>query len=501
MIWDSQSLSSALGIIINSATTAGKLQFNSNDVENGDLFIALSGNQDGHDYVSHALEKGASAVIVSKDLPNIPDHKIIKVDDTHQALFALAQYKRANSKAKFIAITGSVGKTSTKEAMRLLLTAANHSHPELDSGSIKPFNQILNQVQDDYDSNDVFAGRGNFNNYLGLQINLASMPDCAKYAVFEMGMNHKGEIAALSSFIKPDIAIITNISEAHMEFFDGIDGIIEAKCEIFDGMSEAGIAIINKFYEKIYNQIKKIALEKGVNHIYSFGGSVIVDVSTRLAGDERQDTAGAWLNDYRSINNRVEAIYKIDDTLIKLNLPFIPKFHCENFAACFLAIKALGLDLNDAADALSNFELMHGRGKIINANKGQKKYQIICDHYNASPGSMRAALVHFAQVEHPKKTIIIGDMLELGASSHELHKDLIPFILLAKANKVLLVGEAVKDIINNLPQNIIAFHFDDVKQLIEDLSVILDDNELILIKASKKIGFEKILSHFDQIQN
>ena len=177
MIWTAEDLSAALSVQVNLNICGGEIQFNSNSVKQGDLFIALQGNQDGHIYAVDALKRGANAVIISKKIDNLPEDKVILVEDTARALYKMAEYKRAKSKAKFIGITGSVGKTSTKDMTNTVLQAFGK----------------------------VFASRGNFNNYLGVQINLASMSDDAEYAVFEMGMNKAGEIRSLGEIIRPDI--------------------------------------------------------------------------------------------------------------------------------------------------------------------------------------------------------------------------------------------------------------------------------------------------------
>lgn len=241
MIWNSETLSKALGITISNSINCNEVQFNSKDVKKGDLFIALKGNGDGHDYVLDAIDKGANAVIVSKHIDIVDKNKIILVDNCFEALQKMALYKRGSSKAKFIAITGSVGKTSTKEALKTLLTEtsdksldllyneANENEEEFE-GNTERSTTAYKKVREDASTGLtyklplevrglVFASRGNFNNHLGVLINLASMPDDTEYAIFELGMNHKGEIRELVQILKTNIAMITNISEAHLEFF------------------------------------------------------------------------------------------------------------------------------------------------------------------------------------------------------------------------------------------------------------------------------------------
>ena len=219
MIWTTKELGKALLLNIAGNREFGKVQFNSKDVEQGDIFIALKGVRDGHEFVLDALDRGASVAIVSKKISNVDQAKLIMVEDTYEALMDLAEFKRRNSKAKFIAITGSVGKTSTKEATKIMLSAYGKTH----------------------------ASHGTFNNYLGVPLCLASMPNDTEYAVIEMGMSAKGELSELSKLAIPDVALITAVSEGHIGSFNSVEEIADAKCEIFEGMDiNDGIAIVNR---------------------------------------------------------------------------------------------------------------------------------------------------------------------------------------------------------------------------------------------------------------
>ena len=191
MIGESSSLKKALGVTVADNIKAGRVQFNSLDVNKGDIFIALPGQRDGHEFVNEALANGASCAIISKDVAGEDADKLIKVEDTMVALNDLAEYKRINSKAKFIAVTGSVGKTSTREVVKTMLSAYGNS----------------------------YASAKSFNNFLGVPLTLASMPDETEYAIIELGMNAPGELRNLTNMVVPDIAIITTISEGHIEFY------------------------------------------------------------------------------------------------------------------------------------------------------------------------------------------------------------------------------------------------------------------------------------------
>ncbi|BDU60828.1 UDP-N-acetylmuramoyl-tripeptide--D-alanyl-D-alanine ligase [Candidatus Rickettsia kotlanii] len=448
MIWNSKTLSAVLGITISNSINYNEVQFNSKDVKKGDLFIALHGNRDGHDYVLDAIDKGAAAVIISKRVEINDKDKIILVDDCFEALQKMALYKRKNSKAKFIAITGSVGKTSTKEALKILL-----QHDFL-----------------------VFASRGNFNNKLGMLVNLASMADDAEYAIFELGMNHKGEIRELVQILKPHIAMITNISEAHLEFFNSLEEIAEAKCEIFANFSKNDIAVINA-NTNCYNKILSILKNLSITDIHSFG---------------RSSKTSAELILYENLGEQVYLKYKINNKVLDVTIPFIPRHFTENYTGVLLIIDILGKDIEIAANRLANISPTKGRGEIINI----QNCRVICDYYNASPQSMKAALEYLKQVPAENKTAIIGDMLELGENSKRLHETLVQYILDAACSKVYLVGVNTKYIDDLLPSKIAKKYFKSVDELITHITDLFEGNELILIKGSRGIKLDKIVDYY-----
>ncbi|HJD56047.1 MAG TPA: UDP-N-acetylmuramoyl-tripeptide--D-alanyl-D-alanine ligase [Rickettsia endosymbiont of Pyrocoelia pectoralis] len=491
MIWNSKTLSEALGITIAPSIAANEIQFNSNDVKKGDLFVALKGNRDGHDYVQDAINKGAAAVIISKQIDVSYKEKTILVNDCFEALEKLALYKRENSKAKFIAITGSVGKTSTKEALKTLLTKTisksldflyNEANKEKFEGNTERSTAAYTLVREDASTGltyklpleasyikNLFASRGNFNNYLGLLINLASMPDDIEFAIFELGMNHKGEIRELVKILKPNIAMITNISEAHLEFFNSLEEIAEAKCEIFESFSKNDIAVINantNCYDKILSILKNLS---------------VTQISAQLIL-------------YENLEDQVHLKYNINNKILDVTIPFIPKHFAENYAAILLTLSLLNKDLDKAATSLADITPTKGRGEIINI----KNCRVICDYYNASPASMKAALEYLKQLPAANKTAIIGDMLELGQNSERLHKELIPYILDSGCSKVFLVGTHTKYIYDLLPAKIAKAYFENVDELTTKTKDLFENDELFLIKGSRGIKLDKIIDYYSK---
>lgn len=456
MIWSAEDLSNCLGVVIHPSIAGQQIQFNSNAVLAGDLFIALKGNRDGHDYALEAIAKGASAVIISREIPGIASDKVIKVSDTLLALIQMAEYKRRKSKATFIAVTGSSGKTGTKEAIKTILS---HFGP-------------------------VFAGRGNFNNYLGVLINLASMPCHIEQAIFELGMNHAGEIRELSQMVKPNIAVITTISEAHLEFFNSCVEIADAKCEIFEGMAKNGIAIINidnQYYGRVLDKLQKLAM----NNIFTFGKSMGAD---------------SQLMRYKNQGQNVHLQYAVSNKILVKALdivtPLIPEHSAVNYAAVLQVAAVLNKDLEVTVRQLPKILPTEGRGKIVKAVYNNLNFDIICDYYNANPESLKASLLYLKQLSNKQKIAIVGDMLELGNDSVQLHQAMVPLIIDSAATKICLVGNHVRHIYDLLPQYIEKYHFDNVDTLIENMSELLSGNELILIKGSRGIKLDKILQIF-----
>ncbi len=456
VIWSAQALSEALNLTVNPALMGQVVQFNSNDVEKGDIFIALQGNRDGHNYAKEAVARGAALVITSRRLLEIKEECQLVVEDTLAALKKMADYKRQKSRAKLIGITGSVGKTTTKEALKVMLSGFGNT----------------------------FASRANFNNHLGVPINLASMPDDVDYAILEMGMNRVGEIRSLTEMVRPDIALITWISEAHLEFFNSVMEIADAKCEIFEGLSKEGKSIIsidNKYYGRMMFNLERLGIK--AKNIYTFGKSA---------------ASHSQLASYQKIGDKVRLSYKVFAHVHELELPFIPEHFARNFAACLMIASVVGLDTHKAAQSLSKIELIDGRGKIIKVTREGKYYQLICDYYNANPASLKASLEYFTQVNHPKKVAIIGDMPELGEASWQLHLELIPYILASGASKIFLVGEEVKCMYAGLMNNIIAKCFDDADALIANIDNLIEGEELVLIKGGRRLKLEKIIQCFQE---
>lgn len=492
MIWSANNLSDALDIPCPGHLQANQIQFNSKDVKPGDLFIALKGVRDGHEFAIDAFKNDAGALVISRNkIDELKDRarkylgnensseykafidKLIKVDDTEAALHMLAKYKRDRSKAKFIAITGSAGKTSTKEALNIILSRFGKC----------------------------FASRGNFNNKLGLAINLASMPDDIDYAVLELGMNAAGEISELTKQARPDIAAITSIFGVHIEYFGSVEKIAEAKCEIFEGIDPSkGIAILPRDYEG-HETCQASLKQKYIKNIKNFQND--------SASDNAAGNSDAKMVSYEILGTNVRLVFDISGVRTEITISYIPKHIAGNFTLCLLIAKELGLDLNEAAGALKAFTLGMGRGKVVNSTYKDKYLTIITDYYNSNPESLKCSLENLNSMASSfksesdnksaiRKVAIIGDMGELGDVAIDKHKAILKHARKSGITHLILVGKLASHAVDEYDADSDLFGinaYPNIESLLENIDSLIKNNDLILIKASRFMKFEKIAKY------
>jgi len=448
MIWNHKTLSEALNINIPFFISAECVCYNTQDIKAGDIFIAfpddalptIKGTKDSHPYVKDAFEKGASLAIVEHTIDGIDSDKLIIVPNAFQALQKMASYKRAKSKAKFICITGSAGKTSSKEATALALS------------KFAP----------------TFANPGTFNNELGMPLTLASMPDNAEYVVMEIGMNHSGEISALIRHINPDLVMINNILPVHLENFKSLDGIADAKLEILDGLKKGGIAIFNADSE-YYDYCCTKAIKKGAGKVLGFG----------------ENQADGELIHYSFENNISHITASISGKEISFTTPISGRHRALNLVAVLTICQALGLDLAKASAAFTEAVPPKGRGQVHNITFNGHKCFIIDDAYNAGPVSTIASINHLKDLPHPYKIVILGNMMELGPDEIKYHQSLLPHIINAGVRKVYTLGNLMYELYKITPHEMQGQHFKDYKELEEHLNAIVTKDIMILLKGSK----------------
>jgi UDP-N-acetylmuramoyl-tripeptide--D-alanyl-D-alanine ligase len=387
----------------------------------GDLFFAIKGERsDGHDHVVAAFEKGAAAAVVDEShadaLKGLGPLYVVR--DVLQAMERLGRAARVRTAARIVAVTGSVGKTSTKEALRLVLSHAAKS-----------------------ESDFVHASVASYNNHWGVPLTLARMPRETRFGIFEIGMNHAGEILTLVDMVRPHIAIITSVAPVHLEFFPNVEAIADAKAEIFSGLVPGGLAIINRDLET-FDLLAEHARRSPAGHIASFGE------------DSRADAQLLGI-DLQADHSMVEA--RIGDTILRYRLGAPGRHLALNSLAVLLAARALGMPLEQAGAALAQFAPPSGRGERFNLHAADGPFTLIDESYNANPASMRAVLALAGALPVPqtgRRIAALGDMRELGARSDELHADLVVDVLGNKIDLVYAAGPLMKHLFDALPDKL-----------------------------------------------
>ena len=427
-------------------------------VKKGDLFVALKGTKtDGHDYLREAFIKGANAVMVEKIPQNFPSTSpILVVDDCIEALYHLAMQRRQQTKAKVIALTGSVGKTSTKEMLNLAFSSFGITHATL----------------------------GNLNNEIGAPLSVARMPLDAEFGIFELGMNHANEITPLSKLVQPQIAIITTVEEVHIENFNSIEEIAMAKAEIFDGMAEGGIAILNAD-NQFFTYLSAKARDCGLN-VISFGAA---------------PGAQAKLLEYKENQKDSFVLARVGGKDVGYHIAAKGRHMAQNSLAVLAAVHAAGEDVEEAAAALSSFSGASGRGQILQLSFNGGKITLIDDSYNASPVSMRAALGNLGALETKgRRVAVIGDMLELGAKSAQFHESLLSDVLHNQVDVVFTVGKFSKLLFDKLPQKIRGESVETANEILPILEKSLQAGDAVLMKSSHGTGLYKIVEQLTKVK-
>ena len=444
-LWTSADVARATGGQPTGAWQATGISIDSRALQPGDLFIGLAGPSfDGHDFIAAALAKGAVAAMAHRRPAGLAANaRLLMVDDTLLALTRLGRAGRARSKARLVGVTGSVGKTGTKEALRLAL-----------------FSQA-----------ETFANAGSLNNHWGVPLSLARLPLAAEVGIFEIGMNHAGELGPLSRMVEPDVAIITAIEVAHLEFFASLEAIADAKAEIFEGMSADGIAILNRDNAQ-FDRLAARARGQGLSRVIGFGEHAgaearLIECRLEAAGsDVRADILGRRL-DYR--------------------LAAPGRHWVQNSLGVLAVVSALGLDLGLAAATLTSFSPPKGRGQRRRLALPGGYFELIDESYNASPAAMRAAFAVLGRSKPGaggRRIAVLGDMRELGATSPRLHAELAGPLVAAGIDLVLSCGSLMNELQAALPREKRGGHAPDSQSLISAVLSNLRPGDVVLVKGS-----------------
>jgi UDP-N-acetylmuramoyl-tripeptide--D-alanyl-D-alanine ligase len=448
VLWTSGEIAAATGGAASASFECGGVTFDSREVAPGDLFVAMPGTvHDGHAFVDRAFAAGAAGAIVSQPV-NGPH---VLVEDTARALEALGRAARERSRAMIVGVTGSVGKTSTKEA---LYAALDRCHPGKVHRSVK-----------------------SYNNHTGVPLSLARMPRDAEFAVLEMGMNNAGEIAALTRQVRPHVAVITAIAPAHIENLGSEQAIADAKAEIFEGLEPDGVAIIPNDTPHRDRLVK--AARRRADRIITFGGG---DADVHAVHAVSAEGGGSL----------------ISAALLECELTFTISQRGEhwvtNALAVLAAVEAVGGDVAIAALALADMSGLKGRGQrhMIEIDGGE--VLLIDESYNANPASMAATLKSFgAEGDIQRRIAVLGPMRELGEHSAALHAGLSSAVTGAHVDRLILIGDEMRPLAEKVVGNISLDLVSGVDEAAETLLRALRPGDAVLVKASNSVGLAKLV--------
>ncbi|MBB3585611.1 UDP-N-acetylmuramoyl-tripeptide--D-alanyl-D-alanine ligase [Sphingomonas sp. BK481] len=447
-LWTSAEIAAATGGVASAEFAVTGVAFDSREVGPGDLFVAMKGEaSDGHLYLDQAFAQGAAGAIVSEPCA----HPHVLVADSFTALQMLGRASRARSGATIIGVTGSVGKTSAKEA---LFAALDRGAPGAVHRSVK-----------------------SYNNHTGVPLSLARMPRDARFGVFEMGMNHAGELAALTQMVRPHIAVVTAIAPAHTEFFRDESAIADAKGEIFAGLEPDGVAIIP--FDSPHRDRLTAAATPHAARIVTFGIAKGADV--RAIETVRLATGATFVTVQQDGR-------ELSFTMAQPGMHWV-----SNALAVVACVEAAGADLGLAGLALAELGGLQGRGARFMTTLADGQALVIDESYNANPASMRATLAVLAK-EPGRHVALLGEMRELGAASADYHAGLAEPIVAANVEMALLVGEAMAPLAQALEGKVETVHVGDAAAALTSLRTILAPGDAVLIKGSNGVGLARVVT-------
>ena len=459
-LWDAASIEAATGGKASHAFQASGVEMDSRDVRPGDVFVALKGEaMDGHKFIASAFAKGAVAAITDRPV----DFPHVLVKDTTQALHDLAHAARDRSEAVRIAVTGSVGKTGVKEAIFASLNRASRGAAHRSVRS--------------------------YNNHVGVPLSLARMSARARYGVFEMGMNHAGEIAPLADHVRPQVAVITTIAPAHIENLGSMEAIADEKAQIFTGLVEGGTAVIpadSEYSDRMVEHARKLNV-----NVVTFGRSADADV--RLLDAIPCSSGGSLVT------------ADLGDARLCFTIAEPGEHWIANSLAVMAAVRAAGGDLASAGLALAEMGGLKGRGARFDIEAAGGKALLVDESYNANPASMRATLKALGQTPAHRRVAILGSMKELGDFGPRFHMQLADPLEEAQIDHAILVGDEMRALSAELGRRSagsLGFtpsfaHCDGPAEAIEALEQFgLTHGDAVLVKGSNSVGLGALVSHF-----
>jgi UDP-N-acetylmuramoyl-tripeptide--D-alanyl-D-alanine ligase len=462
VLWDAATIARVVKGQASGDFAVSGVEIDSRDVQPGDLFFALKGEaMDGHRFVEAAFAKGAAAVVVDRPV----DGPHILVEDTMEALERLGAAARARARGPVIGVTGSVGKTGVKEMIFAALDRSSRG--------------------------DAHRSVKSYNNHVGVPLSLARMPGRARYGVFEMGMNHAGEIAALTRQVRPNVAVITTIAPAHIEMLGSEEAIADAKAEIFQGLEEGGTAVIPADSPH-YPRLRAAALACGAK-VIAFGKSADADV--RLLDSVPAIGGGSLVTVDMGVRRVCYTVAAPGEHQV------------INSLAVMAVVGVVEGDLGAAGVALAEMDGMAGRGARVEIAVDGGKALLIDESYNANPASMRATLAQLGRTPALRRIAVLGAMKELGSHGPDYHAALAVPIRDAGVDYALLVGEEMgalaaelgKSAAADLGKPLAFAHCANVREAVETLRAFgLERDDAILVKGSNSVGLAALVTAFSK---
>ena len=449
LLWTSAEVGAVTGATVAGTWMAQGVSIDSRTLARGDLFVALVGpNDDAHRHVAAALEQGAAGALVSHHPVDVEGTApLAVVADTQAALEALGEAGRTRSRARVAAVTGSVGKTGVKEALRHVLARQGGTH----------------------------ASAASHNNHWGVPLSLARLPPDAAFGVFELGMNHAGEIAALTRLVRPHVALITLIAPAHLGHFPDLEAIADAKAEILEGLEPDGRAVLNRD-DPFYPRLRAVAVRAG-RDVLTFGAEA--DADCRLV-DSLPDAHGS----------AVIATWQGRRIAYRIGAP--GRHWVVNSLAVLATVVALGADLEAAAEALADLPALAGRGRRLEIRVPGGSAVLLDEAYNANPTSMQAA-IEVLGGQPGRRIAVLGDMLELGDHAPAMHAALARPLARATVQRVFTCGPSMEHLAAALPDEQRGGHAATARGLVEPLRAALRADDVVLVKGSQGMGMRQIL--------
>jgi len=451
-LWSAQQAALATGGRAVGGWAVTGVSIDTRTLQTGDLFVALKAARDGHDFVADALAAGAGAALVSRVPDGVDDTApLLIVPDVQTALEDLGRAARARTEAKVIGVTGSVGKTSTKEMLRHMLGACGKTH----------------------------ASVASYNNHWGVPLTLARMPADTEFAVIEIGMNHPGEIAPLAKMAAPDVAMVTTVAEVHLEAFDDINGIALEKASIIDGLVPNGVAIINADTPctKVIETYTK-------------------DVTTRWFGAA---VAEASLSDVQVKGAETHAVLQLEGATYPVTIGTAGRHFAMNALGALLAVGYLGADRRTAVTGLAAWNPVGGRGARQKLKIYRGTLDLIDDAYNANPTSLHAAMQVLAEADAPRKIAFLGDMKELGEKEHDFHREVAHWPCTDAIDIIHTVGPLMKSLHDVLPDGKRGQHFGDSAAMAAQAAHLVQAGDAVLLKASLSTNMRKVVDALQEL--